>query len=190
MFPTVEKPLAKYLGIHTDGVGTTRWSDALRPDRPLDPALADVAQQAIDHGYEEFLSHVGQARRMTRDQVDKIARGRIWSGEDAKRLGLVDQLGGLEAALDSAARRAKLGKGYRVYYVETEKTLRQRVLGWLADAALPLADAAGGAAARPRGFAGSPSLAARLDELRDQLSRLSRWNDPRGLYAHCLCGED
>ncbi|MGE5125252.1 MAG: signal peptide peptidase SppA, partial [Betaproteobacteria bacterium] len=112
IFPTVDKPLAKYLGIHTDGVGTTRFSDTLRPDRPLDPAVAQMFQEFIDHGYDEFLARVAQARRMTKQQVDKIARGRVWSGEDAKGLGLVDQLGGLDQAVASAARRAKLAKGY------------------------------------------------------------------------------
>ena len=76
IFPTIDKPLAKYLGVHTDGVGTTRFSDVLRPDRPMDPAVADVFQQGIDHGYEEFLARVAQARKMTPEQVDKIARGR------------------------------------------------------------------------------------------------------------------
>ena len=123
MFPTIDKPLAKYLGVHADGVGTTRFSDVLRPDRPLDPAVADVVQQGIDHGYEEFLARVSQARKMTPEQVDKIARGRVWSGEDAKGIGLVDQLGGLDQAIESAAKRAKLEKGYRVWYVEKEKSL-------------------------------------------------------------------
>lgn len=191
LFPTVDKPLAKHLGVHTDGVGTTRFSDALRPDRPLDPALADVAQQVIDHGYEEFLARVGEARRMTRNQVDKIARGRIWSGEDARRLGLVDQLGGFDAAVAAAATRAKLTKGYRVWYVERERSLRDRMLAWLANAGLAALQLLGarpqeGSAWRPSGL----SLAGRLREIQTDAERLTRWNDPRGLYAHCLCGEE
>ncbi len=143
MYATIDKPLAKYLGVHTDGVGTTRFSDALRPDRPLDPALADIAQQYIDNGYRDFLARVAQARRMTTEQVDKIARGRVWSGEDAKGLGLVDQLGGLDQAIESAARRAKLEKGYRVWYVEKEKSLRERLVSMLAAHAVEAATSMG-----------------------------------------------
>jgi protease-4 len=190
IFPTVDKPLAKYLGIHTDGVGTTRFSDVARPDRPLNPAFADVFQQAIDHGYEEFLARVGQARRMTRDQVDKLARGRIWSGQDAKGLGLVDQLGGLDQAIESAAKRAKLEKGFRVFYLEKEKTLRERVAEMLVTGALDVVRTAGFSAGEPaRPAAAVPSLMGRLRAIGAEVERLSRWNDPRGVYAHCLCDE-
>ncbi len=191
IFPTVDKPLAKYLGIHTDGVGTTRFSDTLRPDRPLDPAVAQMFQEFIDHGYDEFLARVAQARRMTKQQVDKIARGRVWSGEDAKGLGLVDQLGGLDQAVASAARRAKLAKGYRVWYVEKEKTLRERLVGMLASAAVSLAREAGLTSPQPLSApAQALSLSGRLRALQREAERLSAWNDPHGAYAHCLCGED
>ena len=190
MFPTIDKPLAKYLGIHTDGVGTTRFADALRPDRPLDPAVADVFQQSIEHGYDEFLARVAKARRMSKEQVDRIARGRIWSGEDAKGLGLVDQLGGLEQAIASAARRAKLAKGYRVQYVEKDKTFRERLAGMLAASALEFAAAAGWTPDADARSARATSLATRLRALEADLARLERWNDPRGIYAHCLCAED
>jgi protease-4 len=186
LFPTVDKPLAKYLGVHTDGFGTTRLSGAWRPDRPLDPGVADVIQQGIDHGYEEFLSRVGEARKMTREQVDRIARGRVWSGEDAKGLGLVDQLGGLDQAIESAARRAKLEKGYRVWYMEKEKSFRERLMSMLAARALDVASAAGWVS-EPSPPASALSVAGRLRELRRDVERFSRWNDPRGIYAHCLC---
>ena len=185
----MEKPLAKFLGIHTDGVGTTRLADALRPDRAMDPVLADLFQQNINHGYEEFLARVAKARRMTRDQVDRIARGRVWSGEDAKGLGLVDQLGGLDEAVASAARRAKLEKGYRVWYVEKEKSLRERVAEMLSAQALGLARAAGWGASTSTP-AGALSVASRLRAIEADLQRLALWNDPQGMYAHCLCAEE
>lgn len=187
MFPTIDKPLAKYLGVHTDGVGTTPFADVLRPDRPLDPAVADLVRQLIDNGYEEFLSRVAQARKMTPEQVDRIARGRIWSGEDAKGLGLVDQLGGLDQAIEAAAGRAKLAKGYRVWYVEKERSLRERLLARMAAEARGLAVAAGWVDETPPP---ALSVAGSLRSLRSEVERLSRWNDPRGVYAHCLCSED
>ncbi len=188
VLPSVHKPLAKYFGIHTDGVGTTRFSDVLRPDRPLDPALADVVKQSIENGYEDFLARVGEARKMSREQVDAIARGRIWSGEDAKGLGLVDELGPLSAAIESAAKRAKLEKGYRVWYIEKEKSFREQIAEMLAAGAMAIARDARLAAEElpPSPF----SVAARLREIQRDIEQVARWNDPRGLYAHCLCGED
>jgi protease-4 len=186
LFPTVDKALAKYLGVHADGVGTTRFTDAIRPDRPLDPAVADFVRQVIDEGYEDFLARVGKARKMTREQVDKIARGRIWSGEDAKGLGLVDHIGGLDQAVESAAKRAKIEKGYRTWYVEKEKTFRERVMAMLATRAVEAAAAAGWVrepSPAPSAFA----VADRLRALQKDVERLARWNDPRGVYAHCLC---
>jgi protease-4 len=190
LFPTVERPLAKHLGIRTDGVGTTRFSDVLRPDRAMDPAVADVFQQGIDHGYEEFLARVAKARRMTRDQVDKIARGRIWSGEDAKGLGLVDSLGGLAPAIESAAARAKLAKGYRVLYIEKEKSFRETRLGLLATQAAAWTRGASDEGREAAGGGGSASvfsLPGRLRVLEAEVRAFAAWNDPRGIYAHCLC---
>ncbi len=188
VFPTFEKPLAKYLGVHTDGVGTTRFTDAIRPDRALDPQVGDVIQQSIDNGYADFLAHVAEARHMTTAQVDKIARGRVWSGEDAKGLGLVDQLGDLQAAIGAAAKRAKLEKGYRVLYVEKEKSFREQVAEMLTAGAAAVLQAAGVRAEAPE--RSSFSLASRLRAIDRELREAMRWNDPRGVYAHCLCGEE
>ncbi len=95
MFPTVEKPMAKYLGMRVDGVGTTWLSGALRPDRALDPEVGRMIQLSINRGYEDFLERVAEARKMSKEDVDRIARGRVWSGADAIELKLVDKAGGL-----------------------------------------------------------------------------------------------
>ena len=87
---------------------------------------------------------------MDRDAVDRIARGRVWSGDDAKELKLVDQLGGLDQAVAAAAKRAKLADGYRVWYVEKEPTLKERLTAsLLTSMAAWLGPAAGRSAARP-----------------------------------------
>ena len=98
MFPTFEKPMAKYLGMRVDGVGTAPWA-GVRLDRELPPEAGEAIQTMIDRGYEDFLERVGKARKMSRDDVDRIARGRVWSGADAKERGLVDKLGGLNEAI-------------------------------------------------------------------------------------------
>ncbi|MCP5467386.1 MAG: signal peptide peptidase SppA, partial [Sinobacteraceae bacterium] len=117
-FPTVNRALDK-LGIDVDGVGTTPLSGEFRLDRPVGPAAARLLQATIDRGYEEFLARVSSGRTKSRDEVDAIAQGRVWSGIDAQRLGLVDQLGTFRQAVQSAARRAELDEGkYAVEYLE------------------------------------------------------------------------
>lgn len=128
MFPTVDKPLARYLGVRVDGVGTTRFAGALRPDRALDPTVAEAVQNLIDGGYQEFLEVVAKGRKMTPEAVNKVARGRVWSGQDALGLGLVDKLGGLDDAIKAAATRAKLGEKYKVRYIEKEMTWKEKLV--------------------------------------------------------------
>ncbi|MHB1044917.1 MAG: signal peptide peptidase SppA [Thermoanaerobaculia bacterium] len=185
MFPTIEKPLAKYLGVHVDGVGTTPWA-GVRLDRELPSEVGGAIQAMIDNGYEKFLARVGKARKMTRDQVDRIARGRVWSGADAKEIGLVDNLGGLDEAIASAAAKAKLGKTYRVTYVEKEKSLKEKLLSNLSIRATRVAAAFGYTLAPAPQSAAGPG-AALLDAVAAEVDQLSVWNDPRGVYAHCLC---
>ncbi|MBK9087966.1 MAG: signal peptide peptidase SppA [Holophagales bacterium] len=186
MFPTIEKPLAKYLGMHVDGVGTTSWAGALRIDRELDPRVGESIQQMINHGYEEFLTRVSKARKMSRDDVDKIARGRVWSGADAKERGLVDKLGGLPDAIASAAAKAKLGKTYQVTYVEKEQTLKEKLMAGLSVRATRVAAAFGYTLAPTSEPATGPG-AALLRAVANEADQLSVWNDPRGIYARCFC---
>jgi protease-4 len=181
IFPSFPRALERYLGVHYDGVGTTSYADALNPGRPLDPRVAEAVQLAIDDGYDDFVTRVAEARGQTWDEVDRIARGRVWTGEDALELGLVDQLGNLEDAIASAAERAELKEGFPVFYVEEERSLRDRLLEQL------LVATGSGAPPDP----GPPPPAVRtLRSIEAELGRLTFWNDPAGVYAHCLCGED
>jgi protease-4 len=180
LFPTVDEALERYLGVHLDGVGTTRYTGAFHPGRPLDPRVAEAMQLWIDDAYRDFVERVADARGQTWDAVDRIARGRVWSGTDALELGLVDRLGGLQEAIESAARRADLEDGYGVFYVEEEPSVKERILRRILDAS---ADA-------ETGPSRSPALAAGLRFLPGELRRMALWNDPKGLYGHCLCGED
>jgi protease-4 len=180
MFPTFQKPLAKHLGMHVDGVGTTWLSGALRPDREMKPELKEAFSVVIQAGYEDFLKRVADARKMDRDSVDRIARGRVWSGEDAKGIKLVDQLGSLDQAVAAAATRAKLKPGYRVWYVEKEPTFKERLTASLLSQAAewfgPAAEDA------------SPGLVVTWMRALDARAReLALFNDPRGIYAACLC---
>jgi protease-4 len=186
MFPTVEKPLARYLGVHVDGVGTTRFSGALRPGRPFDPELGRIVQATIDRGYQEFLARVAEARKLSRDEVDRIARGRVWSGADAKEQKLVDRLGGLPEAIASAAELAKLGKEHRTWWVEEELGWKQRLVRGLMGGQARVARAFGLGAAEPEPAALPPVARALGQELAGTL-RLLSLRDPAGVYAFCPC---
>ena len=109
LFPTVDRGLAK-LGVRTDGVSTTRYAGAFDVTRPLDAGVGQVVQAVIEKGYRDFTGKVAQARGRSVEQVDAVAQGRVWSGEQAKARGLVDAMGGLDAAVAEAATRAKPGK--------------------------------------------------------------------------------
>jgi protease-4 len=130
LIPTIPRTLDK-IGVHTDGVGTTRFAGAFDITRSLDPAVGDVIQSVIDKGYRDFTGKVASARKQSVEQIDSVARGRVWSGAQAKERGLVDDFGGLQAAIADAAARAKLGKSdaYRVHYVEEPITPFEKFFG-------------------------------------------------------------
>ncbi len=109
VIPTVDKSLNK-VGVTVDGVGTSPLSGQMRLDRPLGEGAKRVLQAVVDRGYEEFLGRVSTGRGKTRDEVNEIAQGRVWTGVDASKLGLVDHLGSFEDAVAAAAKRAKLDK--------------------------------------------------------------------------------
>ena len=119
LFPTANRALDK-LGVHTDGVGTTKYAGAFDLTRALDPGVGTIVQSVIDKGYRDFTGKVAQARGRSIEQVDAVARGRVWSGEQAKQRGLVDAFGGVAAAVADAAARAKLGKpdAWQTRYIE------------------------------------------------------------------------
>ena len=121
LWMTVPRVLEK-IGVSTDGVGTTPLAGAFDPTRPLDPNVGLLIQSVIDRGYAEFIGKVAEARDGTPAEIDEHARGRVWSGAQAKERGLVDELGGFQAALDAAAKLGELGDDYVVSYIEKPLT--------------------------------------------------------------------
>lgn len=123
---TVPDTLAK-IGVRYGGVGTTRFAGAFNPALPFDPAVGELIQAIIENGYGDFIDKVAAARDMEQTAVDEVARGRVWSGAQAKERGLVDELGGLRAAIDRAAELASLESGeYRLSYIERPLTPFER----------------------------------------------------------------
>ena len=181
-FPTFQDTLGE-IGIHTDGVGTTPLSGALRADRALPESARSLLQSFIEHGYREFISLVAEHRHMSVEAVDNVAQGRVWSGAQAQRRGLVDQLGTLEQAVASAARSAGLGEDYRVSYVESELSAFERFFVDMAGASIRMAgvDASRGIAAWLPGDLGRQLL----DDIRLVFAQAQSGRP--GVMAHCLC---
>lgn len=183
MIPNVTKTMSKFLGVRVDGVGTTPLSGAFRPDRPLPPEVGEVVQLAINRGYEDFLSRVAEARKMSRDDVDKVARGRVWSGADALKHKLVDKLGGLNDAIASATKLAGLPAGCRIWWVEETKTFGQRLMAGLSKGQVRVARAFGLELSEPEPARIAPAVKVLEREMRG-LAGLMQFNDPNGVYAY------
>ena len=180
--PTVNRTLDK-IGVGVDGVGTTVWSGQLRLDRPIGKEAGQFLQSTVEHGYETFLARVAAGRGKTRDQVDAIAQGRVWAGVDAKRIGLVDHLGGFQDALDAAAALAKLeADSYDVEFMGPE-------MSWAQELALQVKTRAVQAVAGLglRLPASLVQVARQLDPLAAEISRWSRLQSANHLYAYCFC---
>ncbi len=137
LIPNVTRSLDK-IGVNTDGVGTTRFAGAFDITRPLDPAVGRVIQSVINRGYADFIGKVAEARDRPVDEIDEVARGRVWSGAQAKERGLVDELGGLKEAMADAAKRAELGAEdkYRVRYIEKAATPFEKFMSGFASSRL------------------------------------------------------
>jgi len=178
MMPTFSRPLEK-LGIHTDGVGTTPLAGKLRLDRPLDPDLKRIFQHATEQTYRDFIQLVAEARQMSTDDVDQIARGRVWNGAQAKDRGLIDQTGTVRQAIDAAARIAGLGTDYDVQYDEREMSAFESFLVEITGSAVAGLGWADGMSVRLRSTL--------LEDLLGDLNLLARSAGEFSVAAHCLC---
>jgi len=173
---------------------TTTWlADAYNPLRPLDPRFGQVVQASINHIYDEFTTKAAIARKTTPAKIDAVGQGRVWTGAQAKERGLVDRLGSYDDAIRSAARRAGLGKDYRVAYNQHPSSFAERVLERMGlsetqvlnvqvklgllpgvDASLPVDALTGGAMA---------GVAKDLG----WLSEVAQRRAPFAAVTHCLC---
>ena len=181
MVPTFEKPLNEW-GIHRDGVGTTKYSNPVDTGMPLSEDVADIIQTGINSGYDQFLSLVAEGRNMTKEDVDKIAQGRVWSGKEAHNNGLVDHLGGLQDAIKSAAKLAGL-ESYDVLNVKRKLTENELFLKQLFNQS-QIQDLV-----EQKQLAYSkPNLKSRLiNQVTEGMQLLTQWNDPNNAYATCFC---
>lgn len=176
---TVENSLDA-VGVHTDGVSTSPLAD-VSVTKSLPPEVAQMMQLSIENGYKRFITLVAQSRKSTPDQVDKIAQGHVWTGQDAKSNGLVDSLGDFDDAVAKAAELAKLKK-WHVEYYQDEPTFFDMVMQSMSGsvrAMLPEAIQA---------YLPAP-VAQAASVVKAESDKLAAFNDPQNRYAFCLtCG--
>ena len=175
-FPTFEKSL-KSLGITSDGVGTTKLSDAFDPSRPLNDLLAQSMNQVIEQGYRRFVQRVAEGRNMQPAAVEKIAQGRVWAGITAKDLGLVDKIGSLQDAVDAIAKKVNL-TDYEISYITQPLTTRELLIKRLNRLIIGIF-----AALSP---ADHPAKRLYDTVIDTEIDHVLRANDPVGSYAYCL----
>lgn len=179
ILPTFAGTLDK-IGVHADGFGTTAMAGKVRIDMPLDPDVARIFQSNTEKIYRQFVSLVSKARGKTVDEVDEIAQGRVWSGEQAAERGLVDRTGTFQDAIKSAARIAGLGDSYRIEWVEPEQSVVDRlVMDFMATAVSKLRVSVSRPASLPVSW---------LQSMLDDLKFLSAQQGKFTVAAHCLCG--
>ncbi|HKB57844.1 MAG TPA: signal peptide peptidase SppA [Lacunisphaera sp.] len=156
------------LGLTFDTVKTGKFADAATIIRPKTDDELAIFQSTVDWVYDQFLSRVVESRKLDRKAVEEIAQGRVWSGSEALKLGLVDEIGGLADAVKYAAAKAKLGDDFPVTEYPRKKMFAEA-----------FAEALEGKR-REQTLSGPVGLLIR--EATEELQSLAKFNDPRGLY--------
>jgi protease-4 len=165
------KRLANDFGITFDAVKTGRFADAVTISRPKTPEEIAVLQRMVDWIYAEFIAKVAEGRKLEPTVVEEIAQGRVWSGAEALKIGLVDELGGLEDAIAFAAQKAGIAGNYRLSEYPRQKELLEAIQELLEKTAPGIAKSKTGLDAK---------LAERFTS---ELKMLRAMNDPHGVYA-------
>lgn len=181
MFPTYQRSLDA-IGINSDGVGSTFWAGQFRSDREMSEDAKTMFQLMIDKGYDDFISKVSNHRGIEKAGVDSIAQGQVWTGQDALANGLVDRLGNIDEAIEAAAELAQLDAGeYGRKLIEKKMSPGEQMV-------IDMLDSARVFGLEFDGFGRPESAVERVAKMLDQtLSPLLRFNDPKGVYAHCFC---
>jgi protease IV len=167
LLPNVQK-LANEHGITFDGVRTARMASLGSFSHPSDEAELARIQGMVDRVYDQFLSKVSEGRKLEREKVQEIAQGRVWSGVQAQKLGLVDELGTLADAARFAAEKAGVGADYRMDLPEGSKSLADQLAEAFNDESRPKARSA---------------VDVLVSDVQRQADVLRSLNDPRGTYA-------
>ena len=169
LFPNVQK-LANENGVFWNPIETSPYSDLFTISRPKTDAELAVLQRTIDHIYDDFLKHVSDARHLPVDGVKEIAQGRVWSGSQAIKLHLVDEIGGLQAAISYAGTSANLGDNPKITEYPAKKDLNEKLKELFKGSERPPVSKL-------------DPINQKLKALEAELQTLTHLNDPKGIYA-------
>ncbi len=166
--------LGETIGITWDRVQTSEKAGLMTSARPKTPAELAVFQRLVDHTYDEFLVRVSEGRGIDKEEVHRIAQGRVWSGSQAVRLNLADEIGGLGDAIAHAAKLAKIEGEPALYEYPGTRPLSEALADLFDERISPETRLASS-------VRGPVGLVVRAAEA--QVKQLGRYNDPRGVYA-------
>ncbi|EAW1036255.1 signal peptide peptidase SppA [Salmonella enterica] len=173
---TVENSLSS-IGVHSDGVSTSPLAE-ISMTKALSPEVQQMMQLSIEYGYRRFITLVAEARKRTPEQIDKIAQGHVWTGEDAKANGLVDSLGDFDDAVAKAAELAKL-KQWHLDYYQDEPTVLDMVMDSMTGSVRAMLPGA------IQAMFPAPLVSA-ANTVKAEGDKLAAFNDPQNRYAFCL----
>ena len=163
--------IASKNGITWDIVKTSKFADIQTNSRPKSSEELARLQKVVNLIYDRFISNVATHRKLPKNKVQEIAQGRVWSGSQAKQLGLVDEIGGLDAAIAAAAKKANLGEDWTLKEPAKPRTLEERILENLAG----------------DNFTKIPTpvdpLTREFIRLQEELLMIKEMNDPKGIYT-------
>jgi protease IV len=165
--------LANKNGITWDVVKTSKLADSSTIARPRTPQELAISQQMVNDIYDDFLNKVSESRKLPKQKVAEIAQGRVWSGTDAKKIGLVDDIGGLNDAIAYAAKTAKLDKDWELEEYPVVESWEEKLIKQFA----------GSKEVRALQTQSQDPLTAELLKVKAELSALKSFNDPHGVYV-------
>jgi protease IV len=165
--------LASTQGLTWDVVKTSKFADSMTVARPKTKEELAIAQKSVNQIYDAFIDRVSEGRKLPKPKVNEVAQGRVWSGIEAQKIGLVDELGGLETAIKYAVEQAKLGKNWEITEYPNPESLPERLIKRLS----------GEEIATLSTQTSNDVVTLELKKLQDSLTEMQRFNDPRGVYA-------
>lgn len=184
--PTLENAAAEY-GVFEDGIALSETARGPSMIGGISESWDRILQANIEYGYERFLSIVAESRGMTRDEADAVAQGRVWTGNQALELNLVDALGGYDEAIAAAAARAGLEEG--AYRVEIVSPPLSEFEQFLKDLGLEVEAEGLQRAVLGSGLFGDGLMGDMARNAQGELERINALNDPNHVYATCLSCE-
>jgi protease-4 len=163
--------IANKNGITWDVVKIGKFADLDTTSRPKTEDELVLIQKMVDSIYERFITNVATARNLAPEKVEEIAQGRVWSGANAQKLGLVDEIGGIETAIKVAAEEAELGDSWKVEEYPKSRSLEQRIFRSLSGVEVDIPTTP------------LDPLTTEFKNLQEELASLRGMNDPYGIYT-------